>query len=134
LIEEFGLPGYHLDPDSLFPAIRDVHDFELAAHAVGHNLRRVLAWLRALLRQILIAIGSLFIIRSALKPVVNGRLLGRLLPVRSISRSLRQRSANLYSMTTNRAAIIALFRVINRNIGNLSPMRRCFRTGCSSRT
>jgi hypothetical protein len=31
-----------------FPAIRDVHDFELAAHAVGNNFRRVLAWLRAL--------------------------------------------------------------------------------------
>jgi hypothetical protein len=29
---------------------------------------------------------------------------------------------NLYSITTNRAAIIALFRVINRYVGNLPPM------------
>jgi hypothetical protein len=36
---------------------------------------------------------------------------------------------NLYSITTNQAAIIALFRVINqRYVGNLAPMpggRRC---------
>ena len=37
--------------------------------AVGQNLRRVLAWLRALLLQILIAIGSLFIIWSTLNQV-----------------------------------------------------------------
>jgi IS5 family transposase len=36
--------------------------------AVGHNLRRVLAWLRALLRLFLIAILRAFIIRSALNP------------------------------------------------------------------
>lgn len=29
---------------------------------------------------------------------------------------------NLYSVTTNQAAIIALFRVINRYVGNLPPM------------
>src|ERR1700687_3660953 len=41
LIEEFGLPGYPLAPDSLFPAIRDVHDFELAALAtLQHGLAR----------------------------------------------------------------------------------------------
>jgi hypothetical protein len=34
--------------------------------AVGYNFRRVLAWLRALLRQILIEIFRAFIIRSAL--------------------------------------------------------------------
>jgi hypothetical protein len=28
----------------------------------------------------------------------------------------------LYSITTNRAAIVALFRVINRYVGNLPPM------------
>jgi hypothetical protein len=28
---------------------------------------------------------------------------------------------NLYSITTNQAAIIALFRVINRHVGNLPP-------------
>ena len=28
---------------------------------------------------------------------------------------------NLYSITTNQAAIIALFRVINRYVGNLPP-------------
>ena len=36
--------------------------------AVGYNLRRVLAWLRAFLRKILIAILRAFIIRSALNP------------------------------------------------------------------
>ena len=36
--------------------------------AVGYNFRRILAWLRALLRQILIAILRAFIIRSALNP------------------------------------------------------------------
>ena len=36
--------------------------------AVGYNFRRVLAWLRALLRQILIEIFRAFIIRSALNP------------------------------------------------------------------
>jgi hypothetical protein len=33
---------------------------------------------------------------------------------------------NLYSITTNQAAIIALFRVINRYEGNLAPMRGVF--------
>ena len=36
--------------------------------AVGHNFRRILAWLRALLRLFLIAILRVFIIRSALNP------------------------------------------------------------------
>src|SRR6202022_4629891 len=36
--------------------------------AVGYNFRRILAWLRALLRFLLIAIPRLFIIRSALNP------------------------------------------------------------------
>ena len=36
--------------------------------AVGYNFRRILAWLRALLRQILIAILRGFISRSALNP------------------------------------------------------------------
>jgi putative SOS response-associated peptidase YedK len=34
---------------------------------------------------------------------------------------------NLYSITTNQAAIIALFRVINRYVGNLPPMPGVFR-------
>src|SRR3979490_2915883 len=33
---------------------------------------------------------------------------------------------NLYSITTNQAAIIALFRVLNRYIGNLPPMTGVF--------
>jgi putative SOS response-associated peptidase YedK len=33
---------------------------------------------------------------------------------------------NLYSITTNQAAIIALFRVINRYVGNLAPMPGVF--------
>jgi putative SOS response-associated peptidase YedK len=33
---------------------------------------------------------------------------------------------NLYSITTNQAAIIALFRVINRYVGNLQPMPGVF--------
>src|ERR1700732_3266262 len=41
LVEEVRLPGYHLDPDSFFPAIRDVHDFELAAlDTLQHGLAR----------------------------------------------------------------------------------------------
>ena len=36
--------------------------------AVGYNFRRILAWLRAILRKILIAILRAFITRSALKP------------------------------------------------------------------
>jgi putative SOS response-associated peptidase YedK len=33
---------------------------------------------------------------------------------------------NLYSITTNQAAIINLFRVINRYVGNLAPMTGVF--------
>ena len=33
---------------------------------------------------------------------------------------------SLYSITTNQAAIIALFRVVNRDVGNLSPMPGVF--------
>ena len=33
---------------------------------------------------------------------------------------------NLYSITTNQAAIIALFRVVNRYVGNLPPMPGVF--------
>ena len=44
--------------------------------------------------------------------------------------SLRRRSVaqmcNLYSITTNQAAISALFRVVNRYVGNLAPMPGVF--------
>src|ERR1700716_788148 len=33
---------------------------------------------------------------------------------------------NLYSITTNKAAIIALFRIVNRYVGNLAPMPGVF--------
>jgi hypothetical protein len=33
---------------------------------------------------------------------------------------------NLYSITTNQAAIIALFRVVNRYVGNLATMPGVF--------
>jgi hypothetical protein len=33
---------------------------------------------------------------------------------------------NLYSITTNQAAIAALFRVVNRYVGNLPPMPGVF--------
>jgi putative SOS response-associated peptidase YedK len=33
---------------------------------------------------------------------------------------------NLYSITTNQAAIAALFRVVNRYVGNLAPMPSVF--------
>jgi putative SOS response-associated peptidase YedK len=33
---------------------------------------------------------------------------------------------NLYSITTNQAAVIALFRVVNRYVGNLAPMPGVF--------
>jgi hypothetical protein len=39
---------------------------------------------------------------------------------------LRLSMCNLYSITTTQAAIIALFRVINRYIGNLPPMPGVF--------
>jgi IS5 family transposase len=42
--------------------------------AVGYNFRRILAWLRAFLRKILIAILRAFVTRSALNPLLNGRL------------------------------------------------------------
>ena len=35
-------------------------------------------------------------------------------------------ASNLYSITTNQAAIIALFRAINHNVGNLPPMPGVF--------
>jgi hypothetical protein len=45
---------------------------------------------------------------------------------------------NLYSITTNQAAIIALFRVINRYVGNLPQCRACFPIiqpqSCATRT
>jgi hypothetical protein len=34
---------------------------------------------------------------------------------------------NLYSITTNQAAIIALFRVVNRYVGTSRRCRACFR-------
>ena len=42
----------------------------------------------------------------------------------SSNRSLTM--CNLYSITTNQAAIIALFRVVNRYVGNLAPMPGVF--------
>jgi putative SOS response-associated peptidase YedK len=39
---------------------------------------------------------------------------------------LRRRMCNLYSITTNQEAIRALFRVINRYVGNLPPMPGVF--------
>jgi hypothetical protein len=38
------------------------------------------------------------------------------------------RNHPIYSITTNQAAIIALFRVINRYVGNLPPMPGVFPT------
>jgi putative SOS response-associated peptidase YedK len=38
----------------------------------------------------------------------------------------RSTSVNIYSITTNQAAIIALFRVINRYVGNLPPLPGVF--------
>jgi hypothetical protein len=35
---------------------------------------------------------------------------------------------NLYSITTNQEAIIRLFRVVNRYVGNLAPMTGVFPT------
>jgi putative SOS response-associated peptidase YedK len=35
---------------------------------------------------------------------------------------------NVYSITTNQAAIAALFRVVNRYVGNLAPMPGVFLT------
>ena len=38
----------------------------------------------------------------------------------------RVANTNLYSITTNQAAITALFRVVNRYVGNLAPMPGVF--------
>jgi hypothetical protein len=52
--------------------------------------------------------------------------------VRQIARTMRtliledKHLCNLYSITTNQAAIIALFRVTNRYVGNLPPMPGVF--------
>jgi hypothetical protein len=43
-----------------------------------------------------------------------------------IEYKLCRRRHNLYSITTNQAAIAALFRVINRYVGNLPPMPGVF--------
>jgi hypothetical protein len=40
--------------------------------------------------------------------------------------SLLETRCNLYSITTNQVAINALFRVINRYVGNLPPMPDVF--------
>jgi putative SOS response-associated peptidase YedK len=40
--------------------------------------------------------------------------------------SLKEANINLYSITTNQAAIIALFRVVNRYVGNLPPLPGVF--------
>jgi hypothetical protein len=42
--------------------------------------------------------------------------------VRETTCSITAPMCNLYSITTNQAAIIALFRVMNRYVGNLPPM------------
>jgi hypothetical protein len=47
--------------------------------------------------------------------------------VRNAVETLQVRSmCNLYSITTTQAAIIALFRVMNRYVGNLPPMPGVF--------
>jgi len=44
------------------------------------------------------------------------------------------RMCNLYSITTNQAAIIALFRVINHCVGNLPQARRSRQPDCARTT
>jgi putative SOS response-associated peptidase YedK len=46
----------------------------------------------------------------------------------AFSNVVLSRMCNLYSITTNQAAIIALFRVVNRYVGNLAPMPGVFST------
>lgn len=48
--------------------------------------------------------------------------------IRAFRRANAERMCNLYSITTNQAAISALFRVVNRYVGNLAPMPGVFRT------
>jgi hypothetical protein len=38
----------------------------------------------------------------------------------------KRKMCNLYSITTNQAAIIALFGAVNHNVGNLPPMPGVF--------
>jgi putative SOS response-associated peptidase YedK len=40
--------------------------------------------------------------------------------------SIQPNMCNLYSITTNQAAIAALFRIVNRYVGNLAPMPGVF--------
>jgi hypothetical protein len=66
--------------------------------------------------------------------VISGLHTGEWQPVQLLRR--RERAStdelgataiyNLYSITTNQAAIAALFRVINRYVGNLAPMPGVF--------
>jgi transposase, IS5 family len=56
----------HMKTDDLKGAASDAANVILSA--VGHNLRLVLAWLRILLRLILIALRRLFTIPTALNP------------------------------------------------------------------
>jgi putative SOS response-associated peptidase YedK len=46
--------------------------------------------------------------------------------LRRLKNEQRTKRCNLYSITTNQAAIIALFRVVNQYVGNLAPMRNVF--------
>jgi transposase, IS5 family len=48
---------------------RDSYAANVILSAVGYNLRLVLAWLRRILRVVLLALFQTFAIRPALKPV-----------------------------------------------------------------
>jgi hypothetical protein len=57
---------------------------------------------------------------------MGGGVLDQLAPHRRCDASETDWMCNLYSITTNQATIIALFRVVNRYVGNLPPMPGVF--------
>jgi putative SOS response-associated peptidase YedK len=62
-------------------------------------------------------------------PAGSDRLLGFraiYLFIEALEERTKTKMCNLYSITTNQAAMIALFRVMNRYVGNLAPMPGVF--------
>ncbi len=70
----------------------------------------------------------MLVARNGLSPMIVSRTLFRASALADSveASSCESDMCNLYSITTNQAAIAALFRVINRYVGNLAPMPGVF--------
>jgi hypothetical protein len=68
------------------------------------------------------ALHTLRVVHSSLQDIVAAYPAALRGAAEQLEPSRKSRMCNLYSITTNQAAIIALFRVINRYVGNLPPM------------